>query len=58
MFATKKDLASYSKCDGMFFVWEFSFPQLFSSHALFVFSAIYSHVLASKRIIKLKLNFF
>lgn len=46
LFAAKKGLASYSKCDRMFFVWEFSFPQLHYSHALFVFYVIYLLVLA------------
>ena len=41
---------------GEFFVWEFSFPQLFSSHALFVFFVIYLLVLAWQSIIKLKLK--
>ena len=40
----------------IFFVWEFSFPQLFSSHALFVFFVIYLLVLAWQSIIKLKLK--
>ena len=41
---------------GIFFVWELSFPRLFSSHALFVFSVIYLLVLAWQSIIKLKLK--
>ena len=40
----------------IFFVWEISFPQLFSSHALFVFFVIYLLVLAWQSIIKLKLK--
>ena len=44
------DIGEYSS------VWEFSFPQLFSSHALFVFSVIYLLVLAWQSIIKLKLK--
>ena len=45
----------------IFFVWEFSFPQLFSSHALFVsfvISFFFYLVLAWQSIIKLKLNLF
>ena len=43
------------QCDRIFFVWEFGFPQLFSSHALFVFSVIYLLVLVWQSVTKLKL---
>ena len=40
----------------MFFVWEVSFPQLDSSHALFVFSVIHLLVFPWQSSVKLKLK--
>ena len=40
----------------IFFVWEFSFPQLLSSLAYFEFSVVYLLVLAQQSIIKLNLK--